>query len=265
MNLKLKDEIDFSKTEGIGTLTMRRGPLNVLNIAMMSEFNKVLVDPETIKGISVLVLKAEGKAFCAGVDVADHTSERTEEMLTVFHSLIKHLKQVPVPTVAFVEGAALGGGFELVLACDMVLASEKAKFGTPEITLAVFPPVAMVILPQLIGMKKTMELVLSGKTISASAAEQLGLINGVYAADEFSQKAGEFLARFTKLSRSSLKLSKEILMESTRYSNQDEALQYVEGEYLKRLMLTPDAQEGIAAFLEKREPVWSKCCCKEQS
>lgn len=265
MTLKLKEDVGFSKTNGVGTLVLRRAPLNILDIAFMRELDLFISDPANLEDLSVLAIKAEGKAFCAGVDVADHTVERTEEMIQVFHRLIARLQKLSVPTVALVEGAALGGGFELALACDMIVASERAKFGVPEITLAVFPPVAMVILPGLIGMKKACDLILSGKTITAAEAERLGLVNDVYETDQFPAKSGQFLERFVKLSRTSLQLSKQTLMESARYINQAEALKCVEEVYLNTLMKTADAQEGIAAFMEKREPVWSHNPVKRHS
>lgn len=258
MNLKLHNEVDLCKKDGVSTITLRRAPFNILDIAFMRQIDEVLRDPATVSGAALLALRAEGKAFCAGVDVADHTPERTEEMLAVFHGLIARLQDLPIPTLALVEGSALGGGFELALSCDMIVASDKAKFAVPEITLGVFPPVAIVELPALIGIKKAMELILSGRTITALEAEQMGLINAVYAVDVFAEKSQEYMSRFTKLSHSSLALCKQTLRTARQFAQSQQALKFVETEYVDVLMKTADAKEGILAFMEKRQPVWSQ-------
>lgn len=257
MTVSLAGEIGVSVGDGVTTITLNRPPLNVLNIAFMRQLEKVLEDPATLSNARVVAIAAEGKAFCAGVDIADHTSERTPEMLSIFHALTRLLHELIVPTVAIVHGAALGGGFELALACDLILASEKAKFAVPEITLGVFPPVAMVHLPRAIGAKKASELIYTGVTLTAAEAERLGLVNAVYPAEEFASATGEFLKKFTRLSQASLIQTKRAFLESSAHQEPSEALKVAENRYLKQLMATHDAKEGIAAFMAKREPVWS--------
>lgn len=257
MNVKAGQEVVVSITDGVTTITLNRPPLNVLNIAFMRELDTVLADPATTRDARVVALAAEGKAFCAGVDVADHTPERTEEMLKVFHGLIGRIRDLEVPTVALVHAVALGGGFELASSCDLIVASENAKFAVPEITLGVFPPVAMVDLPGLVGTRKAAELIFTGSAIRAKDAEQAGLVNAVFAKDEFEQKAREFLGRFAKLSRSSLVETKRAFRDACLHNDPKEALKVAEERYLKSLMSTADAKEGIAAFIDKREPLWS--------
>lgn len=257
MSVNIEKEISFSKSEGITTVTLNRPPLNVLNIEFMRALDKVLQLEEVSAEARVIALSAQGKAFCAGVDVADHTSERMQEMLSVFHALINRIRKLPVPTVALVHGAALGGGFELACACDFVLASGRAKFAVPEITLGVFPPVAMVDLPKAIGQRKAAELIFTGRTLSAAEAERIGLVNAVYPPEEFDAQAAEFLKKFSKLSRSSLAQTKSAFQAANACLDPEEALAEMEERYLKSLMATSDAREGIAAFMDKREPVWS--------
>jgi cyclohexa-1,5-dienecarbonyl-CoA hydratase len=236
--------ITFEKRKGVAKLTLNRPPLNVLNIAMMREINTALeglTDDPTIK---VLVFEAaEGsKAFSAGVDVSEHTADLVEEMIEVFHRIFRLLGQLEVPTVAVVNGAALGGGCELVLFCDMVIASEKASFGQPEIQVGVLPPIAVVALPEIIGPKKTMEMVLIGDRITAHEAERLGLVNRI-------------VEKLTSLSGIVLRLTKRaVRLGSTRPFA--EGLAAVEELYLGPMMATEDANEGLAAFTEKRAPVW---------
>ena len=130
--------IQMEMKEGLATIILNREPLNVLNIAMMKEINQAL---DSLKGekFKLLLFKARGKAFSAGVDVGEHLGDQVEEMIEVFHGIFRRMDALPAVSIASVQGAALGGGCELALYCDLVLASEKAKFGQPEIQVGVFP------------------------------------------------------------------------------------------------------------------------------
>jgi cyclohexa-1,5-dienecarbonyl-CoA hydratase len=152
--------IRFDVSDGVARLTLNKPPVNVLNIAMMREINTALEGLDGDPAVKVLVFEAaEGsKAFSAGVDVSEHTADRVGEMIEVFHRIFRLLDGLEVPTVAVVGGAALGGGCELALFCDMVIASEKASFGQPEIQVGVFPPIAVVALPGIVGPKKALEI-----------------------------------------------------------------------------------------------------------
>ncbi len=246
--------ISFEVASGVARLTFKRPPLNVLNIAMMREVNSALdsFDHATAK---VLVIAAEGKAFSAGVDVAEHTADKVGEMIEVFHGIFRRLDRLDVPTLAIVQGAALGGGCEVALFCDMVLASDKAKFGQPEIKVGVFPPIAAVILPRLVSRAKALELLLTGDTIDAAEAHRLGLVNQVVPVDQLTAAANELIGKFTSLSGVVLQMTRR----AARLGGQGtfaEALNQVESLYLSDLMKTHDANEGLTAFLEKRAPVW---------
>ncbi len=249
--------IDTSYHEGIARITLQRPPVNVLNIPMMRELENALMSDAVTNEARVVVLQAKGKAFSAGVDIADHTPERMEEMLGIFHAVVLRLQRCQVPTVALVERAALGGGAELATSCDLVLASEKATFGQPEILLGVFPPVAMVNLPGAIGVRKAAQLIFTGEIISADEAENIGLVNAVFPDETFAEQADAFLQRFSGLSRTSLLETKAAFREALTIRDPERALEAVEARYLERLMATHDAREGITAFMEKREPVWT--------
>jgi cyclohexa-1,5-dienecarbonyl-CoA hydratase len=160
-----------------------------------------------------------------------------------------------VPSSAVVNGSALGGGCELALYCDMVIASEKAKFGQPEIQVGVFPPIAALIFPRMMGRKKAMELILTGDTLSAQEALALGLINKVVPETSLADEANGFIQKFKKLSGVVLKLTKEATLAGLN-DDVDKGLKAIEKIYLDRLMKTDDALEGLKAFLEKRKPAW---------
>ncbi len=253
------EHIRFDVSDGVARLTLNKPPLNVLDIAMMREINTALEELNDDSSVKVLVFQAAGgsKAFSAGVDVSEHTADMVEEMIEVFHRIFRLLDGLEVPTVAVVGGAALGGGCELALFCDMVIASEKASFGQPEIQVGVFPPVAAVALPGIVGPKKAMEMVLTGDRIRAAEAERLGLVNRVVPPEELRAAADEFVAKLAKLSGAVLRLTKRAVRMGIAHTGHfAEGLTAVEELYLGLLMSTEDAHEGLAAFMEKRAPVW---------
>jgi len=245
------------KRDGAVWVTLNKPPLNVLDIAMMREITTVLEGLGDDPSIKALVFQAaEGsKAFSAGVDVSEHTSEMVQEMIEVFHSIFRLLDATDVPTVAVVGGAALGGGCELVLFCDMVIASERASFGQPEIQVGVFAPVAAVAWPGIIGPKKAIELLLTGDRIRAEEALRLGLVNRVVPLEDLAAAADELVGKLTAMSGAILRLTKRAVRAGDAGSFA-EGLAAVEDLYLGPMMASEDAHEGLAAFMEKRAPVW---------
>jgi len=241
--------------DGVARLVLNRPPLNVLHIPMLQELDEVLTDLAADPELKLLVMTGEGKAFCVGVDVADHTADRVELMIEAFHGVIRKLLLLEVPVVAAVNGAALGGGCELLLACDLVIASEKAKLGQPEIRLGVFPPVAAALMPRLIGRQRALDLVLTGRVIGAAEAREMGLVGRVVPVEGFDEAIAEYVGSLSSLSRPVLRLTKRTVVEGMAESLWD-AFDRAENRYLHELMELDDAHEGLAAFLEKREPVW---------
>ncbi len=240
--------------DGIATIRLNRPPVNVLHIPMMAELNAAL---ETVLAgdLAAVVIRAEGKAFCAGVDVAEHTAEKVDEMIGLFHGIFRKLASTDALTIAAVQGAALGGGCEIACFCDIVLASDRAKFGQPEVQVGVFAPIAACLFPVHVGMKKAIELNSLGATIKADESHRLGLVNHVYPADEFDASVETFLDGIRKLSRPVVRLAKRatVMVERERMMAH---LDQVEKLYLDDLMKLSDAQEGIAAFMGKRVPAW---------
>jgi cyclohexa-1,5-dienecarbonyl-CoA hydratase len=241
--------------EGVATLTLNRAPLNVLNIEMMEEVNTALEGWMEEKSLKLLVIQAMGKAFSAGVDVGEHLGDLVHKMIEVFHKMFRLMDGLKVPSVAVVNGSALGGGCELALYCDMVIATEKAKFGQPEIQVGVFPPIAALVFPRMIGRKKALELILSGDIISAQEAYSLGLINKIVPETSLAEEVNGFIEKFRKLSGVVLKLTKEATLAGLN-DDMDKGLKVIEKIYLDRLMKTHDAMEGLKAFLDKRKPTW---------
>ncbi len=250
------EHLSTSIDGGIATITLNRPPVNVLNMAMMGELNDAMESLVSRSDLAAIALRASGKTFSAGVDVADHTDDKVADMIRLFHGIFRKMASTDALTVACVQGAALGGGCELACFCDIVLASEKAKFGQPEVQVGVFPPVAAAIFPPQIGVRKAVELVALGATIRADEAHRIGLVSHVYPVDSFDEQVDEYLETINALSRPIVRMAKRATVGPTRrqiLAHLDEA----ERMYLDELSTIKDAHEGIAAFIEKRSPQWA--------
>ncbi len=240
---------------GVATLTLDRPPLNVMNIEMMEQMNEAILELRGRSDLKVLVIRGKGKAFSAGVDVADHTRDKVTRMIQVFHRIFESIRLLDVIAVAAVDGMAFGGGFELAIGCNLVVASESARFALPEIKLGVFPPLACVVLPRAAPRRKAMEWILMGEEITAQELSAYGLVNRVVPNDRFEDELRTFVAKITSKSRPVLILAKRAQTESY-YAAYEEALYKAENLYLRELMALDDAHEGIKAFMEKRAPTW---------
>jgi cyclohexa-1,5-dienecarbonyl-CoA hydratase len=240
---------------GVRRIVLDRPPLNVLDIDMLRELGEAVDRVARDAHAAVLVLTGAGKAFCAGVDVVDHTPDRVDEMIAVFHDALTALQALEIPVVAVLNGAALGGGLELALACDIVVARAGAKLGQPEIQLGVFPPFAAVMLPRMLGRGAAMDLCLTGRTFAAEEGQALGLVQHVFPGDAFGGDAAAYVASLGALSPPALRLTKRAVARGGEGTVSD-ALRAVERSYLDDLMKLEDASEGLAAFLEKRPPAW---------
>lgn len=237
-------------------VTLDRPPLHILDFTLMGDLLAAIDRLEREKGVVVAILGATGeKAFSSGVNIADHTPEQVAGMLERFHAVVRTVRSLHCVTIAAVRGMALGGGFELALACDMIVAEEGSTFGVPEIWLGCFPPVAAAMLPRHVAPQKAYEIVLSGEPVTALEAERMGLVNAVAPRGKLEGTLARYASRFTEKSGVALRLAKKALRiaEERPFGP---ALAAIEKVYLDELMRTKDAQEGIKAYLEKREPKW---------
>ena len=248
--------IILEKKDGIARLTLNRPPVNVINREAIAEINNALEDIKNDDSVKVLLFRGSGnKAFCAGVEVKDHIGEAMPKMMREFGKIFSTLKSLGKPSIAVVNGVALGGGCELVAGCDMAIACEKAKFGQPEIVLGGLAPVAAAILPRLLGEKKAFEMVLLGESISAAEAERIGLVNKVVTEEELDKTADEFARKFLEKSSLSVKLCREAFYQSSDKAEFEAALK-IATELGIKTWETEDGQEGLKSYLEKRKPVW---------
>jgi cyclohexa-1,5-dienecarbonyl-CoA hydratase len=247
--------IELSLDGEVATLTLDRPPLNIMHLEMLEEMNTALLGLRGRHELKVLVIRGKGATFSAGVDVNDYTPDKVARALHVFHRVFEAMRLLDVVAVGAVDGIALGGGFELALMCNLIVASESSRFGLPEITAASVPPLACVVLPRAGPRRKAMEWILTGDEIRVHDLERFGLLNRVYADDAFEDGLRDFVARLTRNSRPVLALAKRTQIESY-YAGYEEALFKAESIYLSDLTTLSDFREGIRSFIEKRDPVW---------
>jgi cyclohexa-1,5-dienecarbonyl-CoA hydratase len=246
----------YESAEGVAKIIINRPPLNVLNIETLMELNMALEKARDDSEVKVVVIKGVGeRAFSAGLDIKDHFPERIETALNVFNKTFILLASLDKPTIASVQGLALGGGCELACGCDMIAASEKAQFGQPEISVGAIPSVATVLLPRLVGRKKAFELILTGEVIDAAEAKRIGLVNHVVPPEKLDEKTMELVNKLKEKSPVVVKLTRMALYQSMDLDFK-KAIDHVTGIYLNLLIKTEDAVEGLKAFLEKRKPQW---------
>jgi cyclohexa-1,5-dienecarbonyl-CoA hydratase len=247
--------VRYREQYDVARLVLARPPLNIMTIEMMGEINEALERAAQNPSLKVLVLEGEGRVFSAGVAVEDHLGDRAKAMLEAFHQIFRGLRTLECVTLAAVQGAAIGGGAELATFCDLVIASEKATFGQPEVKVGVFPPIAAIHYPARIGAARTLRLLLSGEVIGAAEAERIGLVDRVVAPDRLAEAVEADVERFRAQSAVVLRLARRAVRESLGVPF-EQSLATLEAMYQYELMATEDAAEGLRAFVEKRKPVW---------
>jgi cyclohexa-1,5-dienecarbonyl-CoA hydratase len=241
--------------DGVARVSLDRPPLNVLDTDMLRQLNDALRECDRASIRVVLLASALPGAFSAGVDVADHAAGRLDAMLTEVRENARLLLNLGPVTVAAVHGSTLGGGAEIALLCDLVIAADDTVLGFPEIKLAAFPPVAAACLPERGLGSRAMQLLL-GEPIDAGAAHDAGLVSQVVPRERLADAADRLALDLAGFSEVALRA----LTALTRRQRATAILQRLDAAIaIYRTSIAPshDAEEGIRAFLEKRAPVWS--------
>lgn len=237
------------------TIELARPPLNILDLGLLADLERaadeLAADPE----LQVVLLRGSEHAFSAGVSVQDHTPDKIDRMLASFHGAVRRLRALDAFTVALVDGHCLGGGLELATACDLVVATDRARFGLPEIRLGCYPPVALALYPRRIGLGRTLELALSGRNFDAAEAARLGLIDETVSPEQLASRGEQLADAVTAQSAAVTRLAVRAARAGAA-RDFDSALAEAERIYLRELASTDDMAEGLAAFSEKREPHW---------
>jgi cyclohexa-1,5-dienecarbonyl-CoA hydratase len=238
-------------------LTFGKPPLNILDLDLLAALDAAIAELAGDPELQILFVRGAGeKAFSAGVSVQDHTPDKIDRMLLSFHGTLARLRDLEALTVALVDGHCLGGGMELATVCDLVLATERSRFGQPEIALGCYPPVAAALYPQRIGSGRTLELLLTGRTFDAAEAERLGFVHERHAdRSTLDVRAAGLSDSIQRQSAAVTRLTKRAVRagETRAYTP---AVAEAERLYLRELTATADMSEGIQAFVDKRPPVW---------
>jgi len=247
--------IKMEKEDGIARIAFNRPKHNMLSIAMMKELNGELEALIEDRELKCLVIAGEGPSWCAGVDIGDHQPELVDEMIATFNRLFELIDKLEAPTIAAVHGACLGGGMEVAIACDMIIATKNAIFGQPEIKLAFFPPYAAIRLPKLVGQAKAMEICITGKRYSAEDACRMGFVSQVVDKDKFTEELEKLVGEIKTSSPLIIRLNKRVIKQNLDKDFAG-ALEGAGDLFLNTLMKTEDAREGIRSYFEKRKPEW---------
>jgi cyclohexa-1,5-dienecarbonyl-CoA hydratase len=255
---KRLEDFEFIKVrlEGnVARMTLNRPEHNLLHEPMLRE----LADGIDIVGqkdeIKLIVLDSACKVFSGGIEVGEYTSQRVFQMLDAFHSAFAGILETAKPVVCVVNGPAIGGGAELAAFGDMVIATPKARFAQPEISIGVFPPLASTVLPYLVGPKKALELVLTGEPVTAERALDMGLVNRLVAEADLEKAVNDLVTRMTSHSGPVLTMAKKAILSGMGLSLKD-GLKQSMNIFLNELYRLEDSQEGLHALVEKRKPNW---------
>jgi cyclohexa-1,5-dienecarbonyl-CoA hydratase len=245
----------LEKTDGVARLNLNRPKHNVLDIEMMRELNSELEKMIADKELKCVVIGAEGPSWCAGVEVADHKPEMAPDMIATFNRIFELIEQLEIPVIASIQGACLGGGMEVAIACDIIVAARSAIFGQPEIKLGFFPPYAAMRLPQLVGPSRAIEICTTGKRYQAEEALTMGMIGYCVEDDLLAETTDKLVQEITYNSPLIIRLNKRAVKKHLGLDFSS-AIEGVSDLFLNELMKTEDTLEGIASFEEKRRPVW---------
>ena len=251
--------IKYTKEDAIGVLTIDRPEaLNALNSTVISELEQLIGEVERDLELRALIITGAGRSFVAGADIGEQkplTLDGGRRWGQRGSALMRRIEKLEIPTIAAVNGFALGGGCELALSCDIILASEKAKFGQPEVGLGITPGFSGTQrLPRRVGIGKAKELIYSGKIIKSDEAEKIGLVNAVYAPEELLPGAIEMAKSFTKNAPIAVKYAKACIDRGMQMDIDDGIA--LENELFAMCFATEDQKEGMGAFLEKRPAVF---------
>jgi enoyl-CoA hydratase/carnithine racemase len=253
--------VSFSSDDGIGVITLDKPPANSYDLAFIEEFADAVREAADDEGVDVVVLRsASDRFFSAGADVKafnENSVEANMEMIRASHETLSSIATIPKVFIAEINAHALGGGLEIALACDLRFAAEgDYRLGTPEVTLGVLPGNGGTQrLPRLIGWSRALELMVTGRTVTPSEALELGIVNALYPADELQDKTLEYAQALASGATKAIGNIKLAVHEGLAAGLESGLAR--ERELVEELFRSEDAREGISAFAEKRQPVFS--------
>jgi cyclohexa-1,5-dienecarbonyl-CoA hydratase len=247
--------IQFHPGPRLASIVLNRPPLNIIDLDMLQELHAAWTEVEELQAQVAVISGAGDRAFSTGVHIADHMPGKVEIMIENLDHLVRRIRKSECITIAAIHGYTLGGGAELAMMCDLVIAADDTQFGQPEISLGCYPPIAAAHLPQAIGFHKASEMILLGEPITATEAERIGLVNRVVPRGNLNETVDTYADKILAKSSVVLALAKSALREGAGHDF-ERALDRSQELYLRGLVKTEDMIEGMKAFLEKREPSW---------
>ena len=249
------EHVKFRIDAGVARMTLNRPEHNLLNEAMLREIASGITHAGERDDVKLIVLDSACKVFCGGIDIGEYTSQRVFQMLDAFHAAFAGMLEVGKPVICVVNGPAIGGGAELAAFGDLVVATPKARFAQPEISIGIFPPLASTILPFLVGPKIALELVLTGEPVTAERALELGMVNRLVPEAQLDQAVKDLVDRISGHSGPVLTMAKKAILGGMGLSLR-EGLKHSMNIFLNELYRLEDSQEGLRALVEKRKPNW---------
>jgi enoyl-CoA hydratase/carnithine racemase len=231
---------------------------NALSVALMEKLISALDDTSADESTRVIVLAGAGKVFCSGHDLSEIVDRRTEDYRHIFDTcaaLMKKLQSIPQPVIARVHWLATAAGCQLVATCDLAIASTDASFATPGVRIGLFCSTPMVALTRAVGRKRAMEMLLTGRTITAETAAEWGLVNACVAPEALDREVTTLAERIAEASSFTVGIGKQAFYTQIDLP-QDQAYSFTK-EVMSTNALAADAREGITAFLGKRAPCWT--------
>lgn len=252
------DSILIERDAPVATITMNRPEKrNALSSEMMRELNDALRTLSAEPNVRAIVLAANGPAFSAGHDLrelVDGDINRYRAVFDLCTELMETIQVIPQPVIARVHRIATAAGCQLVATCDLAVAAEEATFGTPGVKIGLFCTTPMVALSRAIGRKRALQMLMTGKLISAETAADWGLVNTVVPADELESAARDLALSIASASSLTVALGKQAFYTQIDL-DQPKAYAYAK-EVMSMNAMAADAQEGMCAFLDKRQPAW---------
>lgn len=256
MNYKLTT---FDQMNGIGTITMNHPEKrNALSLDMLKELNDLLDNLKKNKDVKVVIVRGAGKIFSSGHDLSEMVNKGLADYTEVFQTcsaFMQKIQDMPQPFIAQVHGVATAAGCQLVAACDLAVAEEGARFATPGVRLGIFCTTPAIPLVRAVGRKRALEMLFTGRMISAREAEQYGLVNKVVPLEKLEEETKALAEKIAEASPLTLRIGKQAFYAQVNLS--DAEAYNLGNEVMVSNLFAEDANEGIHAFLEKRKPVWT--------
>ena len=239
----------------VARLTLDRPEHNLLNERTLVELAAGIEWLGDQGEVKLIILDSTGQTFSGGIELGEYSSQRVFQMVDAFYGAFVAMLDTSKPLLAIVNGPAFGGGAELAALCDLVVATPRARFAQTEIKFGTFPPLAAVILPYIVGPRLALELVLTGETITAERAKELGLVNRLVPEGQLEKTVNELVAQVTAQSGAVLQMAKKAIFGSIGLPLR-QGMRHSMNLFLNELCQLEDPQEGLRAVLEKRPPHW---------